>query len=879
MKRPRTASEGAVPKPPSRAPSAGGQAPALHPSRIRRLAPLFGLLAFVLALLAIRRELAAHSYQEIFRIVEGIGGEALAGALALTALSFLLLSVFDTLGVRATGSDLPYRQIALASFLGYAFTQSLGFPLFTGVPIRYRLYTSWGLSPPDIARVVAFYAFSFWLGLALVAGVVFMAEPGVVAGALHLAPFVSKLLGGLFLAGVVAYLLWALRARIPLRIRSFELPLPGFRRALAQVATGAADWTVAGLVLFVLLPQGHGLNLPFFLGAFIIAQTAGLLSTVPGGLGVFEAVILLLLPASVPNSLVLGALVAYRVVYYLVPLMAATLALGIYEVLLRRALVVRATVALGTGATSLVPLLLSGSIFVAGASLLVTGAIPIPPAQMEWLSDLVPLTLIEASHFLGSVVGACLLILAWGVQRRLDGAYHLTVLLLAVGAVLAAAKGSGFLHAGSLLFVLLVLWAARGEFFRKASLTSEPFTLPWAAAVAAVLMATVWLGLFAYEQVGYSGEMWWQFALTSHAPRFLRASVGGVAVVAVFALQRLLRPALPEPELPQGEIPPEVPALALACARTQAHMALLGDKTFLLSESRNAFLMYAQKGRSWIVLGDPVGDEDEYPELIWQFRNRVHRHDGWPVFFQVTPLFLPYYLDAGLTLLKVGEEGRVPLTTFSLSGGHRSSLRQTVRRVEREGGSFQMVPRPEVPALLPELRAVSDAWLSEKATREKGFSLGFFSEEYLRWSPAGVLRAEDRIVAFANVLGSEGKVEVAPDLMRYREGAPKSSMEYLFIQLMLWGAQEGYEWFSLGVAPLSGLETGPVASMWSRVGAAIFRHGEHFYNFQGLRAYKEKFDPIWEPRYLASPGGAALPFILTNLASLISGSLAGALKK
>ena len=249
------------------------------------------------------------------------------------------------------------------------------------------------------------------------------------------------------------------------------------------------------------------------------------------------------------------------------------------------------------------------------------------------------------------------------------------------------------------------------------------------------------------------------------------------------------------------------------------------------------------------------------------------------MFFQVAPPFLPYYLDAGLTLLKVGEEGRVPLASFSLEGSHRSELRQTVRRVEREGGSFQVVPRPEVPSLLPELRAVSDAWLSEKATREKGFSLGYFSEEYLEWSPAAVLRVDGQIVAFANVLGSEGKVEVAPDLMRYREGAPKSSMEYLFIQMMLWGAGEGYEWLSLGVAPLSGLETGPVASLWSRVGAAIFRHGEHFYNFQGLRAYKEKFDPVWEPRYLASPGGPALPFILTNLASLISGSLVGTLKK
>jgi len=823
--------------------------------------------------------LESHSYQEILEIVEGIGNRTLLWALALTFLNYFILSGYDLLAVRATGSSLPYRKIGLASFLGYAFSQSLGFPLFTGAPVRYRLYTSWGLSPGDVARVIALYSFTFWLGLATVGGLAFLVEPGVVGEAFHLGRFLPQLLGGVLLAGVAGYLVWARSARRPLRFRSFELPLPGLERAIAQVVVGAADWTMSALVLFVLLPQGHGLSFPLFLGAFVVAQVAGLISTIPGGLGAFEASLLLLLPASVPNAGVLGALIAYRVVYYLLPLVLALVAFGAYEGFTRREGLARATVAFRSGAASLVPPLLSGAIFVAGASLLVTGAVPAPRGELQWLASFLPLPLIEASHFLGSVVGACLLILAWGLQRRLDGAYHLTVILLGAGALFAATRGGGFLHGGSLLALLLILWLARGEFFRKASLTSEPFTLSWGVAVIAVLIATGWLGFFAFRQVAYANELWWQFALDGHAPRFLRASVGGLAVVAAFAFQRLLRPAIPEPELGIGAIPAEVPPLVLSSPRSLSHMALLGDKTFLLTEARNAFLMYSVKGRSWIVLGDPVGEEQEFPELVWQFRNRVHRHDGWPVFFQVGPSFLPLYLDAGFTLSKVGEEGRVPLLSFSLEGSRRSQLRQTVRRVERDGGVFEVVSRDAVEGVLPELRAVSDAWLAEKATREKGFSLGSFSEPYLRWTPVGVVRVEGRIVAFANILGAEGGVEVAPDLMRYREDAPKGTMEYLFTQMMLWGAKEGFQWLNLGMAPLSGLEAGPMASVWNRVGAALFRHGEHFYNFQGLRAYKEKFDPEWEPRYLASPGGAALPFILTNVAALVSGGIVGALKK
>ncbi len=128
-------------------------------------------------------------------------------------------------------------------------------------------------------------------------------------------------------------------------------------------------------------------------------------------------------------------------------------------------------------------------------------------------------------------------------------------------------------------------------------------------------------------------------------------------------------------------------------------------------------------------------------------------------------------------------------------------------------------------------------------------------------------------------MGSGGGVELAPDLMRFRADSPNGTMEYLFMQMMLWGAREDFQWFSLGMAPLSGLETGPLAPIWNRIGATIFQHGEHFYNFQGLRAYKEKFGPVWEPRYLASPGGAALPFVLTNLTTLISGGIAGTLTK
>jgi phosphatidylglycerol lysyltransferase len=181
---------------------------------------------------------------------------------------------------------------------------------------------------------------------------------------------------------------------------------------------------------------------------------------------------------------------------------------------------------------------------------------------------------------------------------------------------------------------------------------------------------------------------------------------------------------------------------------------------------------------------------------------------------------------------------------------------------------------------MPTLRAISEAWLDEKNTREKGFSLGFFDPDYLARGPLAVVRRDGEIVAFANLLLGGNHEELSIDLMRYLPGrAPGGMMDYLFLELMLWGRGEGYRWFSLGMAPFSGFDVRTLAPLWSRAGAFLFRQGEHFYNFRGVRQYKEKFDPVWEPRYLASPGGLALPRILANVAALVSGGITGVVGK
>jgi phosphatidylglycerol lysyltransferase len=239
---------------------------------------------------------------------------------------------------------------------------------------------------------------------------------------------------------------------------------------------------------------------------------------------------------------------------------------------------------------------------------------------------------------------------------------------------------------------------------------------------------------------------------------------------------------------------------------------------------------------------------------------------------------LPLYIDLGLNLSKLGEEARVPLGTFSLEGAARADLRQAHRRASRDGASFELVARGEVAPVLPELRAVSNDWLADKNTAEKRFSLGFFDERYVTNFDVGVVRREGTVVAFAN-LWRGGLTELSVDLMRYNRTAPKGVVDYMLIECMLWGRAQGFKWFNLGMAPLAGLEEHALAPAWHKLGRMVQRYGEMFYNFEGLRKYKEKYNPLWRPRYLAAPDGLAMAGALLDVTALISGGVRNVLRR
>jgi phosphatidylglycerol lysyltransferase len=834
----------------------------------RKLLPIAAVLLALAALRALSHEFASFHLDDVQRALHQLDETRLVGAIALTCLSYLVLTGYDALGVRYIGRELPYRRVAFAAFEGFAFSQSFGGAGLTGATIRYRLYTGWGLGTAEVAALIVFNSLSYWLGYATLIGLALCVAPAASSGLMHLGPALLRSVGALILAGALALLVVNARRRTPWKLGRWELAPPRPALAFGQLLVSSLDWTLAALVPFVLLPSGS-VPYPVFALTFLLAQVAGLLSHVPGGLGVFETVMLTALGPRVGVAPLLAALGAFRAVYYLLPLLVAALLLVGSE-LLRPERARALALAAGSRLSSLVPPLLAAAVFGAGCVLLMSGATPAITTRIARLTSSLPLPLLELSHFLASVVGALLLLLARGIQRRQQGAFVVAVALMGLGAASSLLKGLDYEEALVIGCVLVVLLPCHKAFYRRASLLDERFSPGWVAAIVAVVAASIGLVAFANRHTEYAARLWWEFTFDGDAPRSLRAEIGAVVVLLLAAMLRLLRP----PRLPGGARSGDMERVRPLIARsksTTASLALLGDKRFLFSADGGSGIMYGVRGRSWISLGDPIGDDEGKRELIWAFHELCDRHGGWTAFYQVGSECAAIYRDLGLGQFKLGEEARVPLAEFSLSGSRRKGLRQSHQHAKREGLSFELLPAGAATEHMPELRVISADWLAAKRMSEKGFSLGFFDEAYLRACPLALVRHDGQLLAFANVLEGADKDELSIDLMRHRTRAPNGVMDYLMLELMLWGRENGYGWFNLGMAPLSGLGSDKLAPLWERAGALVFRYGDSFYNFEGLRRYKAKFDPVWTPRYLVCPGGLALPLILADIATLVAG--------
>ncbi|WP_320047875.1 bifunctional lysylphosphatidylglycerol flippase/synthetase MprF [uncultured Ilyobacter sp.] len=833
------------------------------------------IIFFIAAIILIQKELANYSYTDIKNAVLEIKGDMILLSIFLSILSYILLIFLDSLALRYTGLNFEYYKIIFVSFVSRAFGNNLGISALSSSAIRFRFYSLWGVPYNKIIKLITFCYSTSWIGLIATGGFVFTFWPVTIPYKFNFFLEDNREIGIIFILLTLCYVLFSMGSKYI----NWRFEFPSLPISFIQISLSVFEWSVAGSVLYVLLPSTSKIHFFTFISIFVTGQLIGIVSNLPGGIGAFEFIMISFLSQFISVHEILSGLILYRLIYYLLPLFFAVVLLGAYEVSVKKEFFSRLTNFFDSFIAPFIPIVLATGMFAGGFIMLFSGFTPSELWRIEWLGRFFSVATLEVSHFIGSITGFLLLMLATGIKRRLNSAYFISIFLLIIGIISSLLKGLNYEEALLLLVILLLLIPSKKHFYRKASALTSYLSGNGILLIFLATASALWIGFFSYKHVEYSRELWWQFELKKNAPRFLRSTLGIALATIFYVITKILKPVTDYTMENSGEGIEDARKILMTSEKTYSNLVLMGDKSIIFDKDRDSFIMYGVSGKSMIAMGDPVGNSEGISELIWLFYEIAMKNGKRVVFYEVGTEYLNYYLDIGLNVLKIGEEAVVDLYEFSLEGGSRKGLRYTYNKLQKDGCSFRIIEQMEIDSVIDELEEISDTWLDLKKGSEKKFSLGSFDKDYIKNFRVGVIEKDGKITAFCNLWETSSKNELSVDLMRYRPVSPDSVMEFLFINLMLWGKENNYKWFNLGMAPLSGIEGRELSKFWNRFGNFVFNLGGHFYNFKGLRNYKDKFSPQWRPKYIVFSGDLSLLNVLKDIYVLVSGGLKEIIKK
>ncbi|MGB9920363.1 MAG: phosphatidylglycerol lysyltransferase domain-containing protein [Moorellales bacterium] len=495
-------------------------------------------------------------------------------------------------------------------------------------------------------------------------------------------------------------------------------------------------------------------------------------------------------------------------------------------------------------------------------------------ARRASLAHLVPLAWSGSSRLLTVTTGFLFLVTAPGLARGKRTAWAITLALAIVSGFLHLIKGLDYEEAGLMVAAGVFLFFAQDSFRARSDGPSARTGLAILAAAVLFNLAYAAAGLLLLRHQIHLPPTSravlleaWRLAVFAASPELVargRHARWFLDTVYAANLSSLLAGAwmLLRPVIYRAGATPEERQRAQRIAQTWGRSSLVfftlwPDKLYFFSRDGSVYIAYRQVGDVAVALGDPVGPPTKAPEAVEEFVAFCEENGWQPVFYQVLPDFLEVYRRVGLQVIKIGEEAVVDLASFSLAGKARKELRYSVNKASRSGFFVRFYEPPLDDDLLRRLQDVSWDWLKAKGGAEKTFSLGWFDREILRQlEVATVEDVHGKVHAFANFVPMYNLSQASPDLIRYRQDSPTGVVDLLLVQAMDHYRARGYREFNLGLAPLARARPEDAGYFASTAQALLFRY---LANLRGLYHFKAKYGPRWEPRYLAYPGGTALP--------------------
>jgi phosphatidylglycerol lysyltransferase len=854
------------------APGKNTRSDATKPKRTipwRLIGVAVSLVVLGVALAALQRILRDVQPEDVLFAFSSVGLRDVLLCLLFTACSYLMLTSYDALALGHLRLRMPYSRTALASFTSYAFVNNIGLAPLTAGSIRYRIYSVEGLTAPDIVALTAVCTLTFMLGAVAGLGGALLLEGETLSSVNRLDPTTNQLLGAFILGLLAAYVTWVwTKARI-INLRGYSLALPGPRLTLAQIMVAVTDLVFAAAALYVLMPESLDIGFPAFAGVFVAAIGLGLLSHTPGGVGIFEAAILLAFP-DLPPEEVLGRLILFRCLYYLVPLAAAAAMLALHEALHPDG-VARRLADTAVAASSATPQVLGLAVLICGILVLLTSGLPASrPANqvIHW-----PWQIVEAGWLMSAMAGMALILLARGLFRRLLNAWFFAIMALVAAGTAVLMRGPDLRIAGVLFFAFFLLLAARRGFARRARLRDQAFPIVWIGVTVASLGVTVWLGNLSHANAsGYGLSELLRFGPETAGGRALRAVLLAAIIAAGFAVLAKLtaRAAYVAPA------PQIVRQLIRRSEDPEDWRGFSPDMQHFTISADNAALLYQTRKQRWIVLGDPllgetpetlpgVRDDLRQATFLAAFRERAEGRGAMPVFYDVGAETLKQLERLGFTAIEIGTRHLIdlhngdkvtalaPAVLSQIEFSYADTLAETELRREIEELENHLAARRGIDDVAP------------------GFIYGPRPSEEPPRGSAVLLHRRGKLVGCVRLFaGRTGDALI--DRFLLPKGPLTEALPAILDRVIAILRENGYRTLSLGTLPASEKARtayGPLLrQLTAAAGIGFYRHGMHFDDLDALRDFGRARATVRSPRYAAATNGAILPAALRDVAWL-----------
>jgi uncharacterized membrane protein YbhN (UPF0104 family) len=622
---------------------------------LRHAPALLGAVLLVGAIYVVQKEFRHLKLDDIRHALANIPDQALLVSFGFNLLAYGILTFYDRLGTIYAGKVVSYTRVAFASFCAYALAHNLGVAAVSGAAVRYRLYAHWGLTPLQIGKVIAFCSLTFGLGAMVLGGAILILEPQAVPFFGDILPhWAMYALGGTLLAADVTYVLTA-RLLGKFQLFGHEVELPGWRMSIVQVLLATVDVACTAAIFYALLPAAPGLNYARFIGVYLASYSAGLVASLPGGLGVFDTAMLIGLAPYLDAPAIVGAILVFRLYYYVIPLFLAGGLFAGNEIVLRGRSLLK-----GAARISGVPAIgrwsepdfaiaaATSTVALCGALLLGLGVLE-THTDFSWIDPDFADIATQASEFVPSLIGAALMVLAVALSRRVTLAWGTTIVLLLIAAGFTLAQGEPVWIPAVLVLAAVLVAPFRSAFYRHARLLSSPVQGSTALPLLALVLCILALSGMQRHVRFMANDSWWNVILSPEVPNATRASIALAVLLALVALWRLVRPG----HVHWHRWDAEARLRYAAFGGTPPAMA----DGIVWGEAERSGIPFRRAGRVLLGLGDPVGAESDRVSCIWRLRDLAEQDGMDPAVWHAGPDLLKIYGNLGLAAVPLGIDG------------------------------------------------------------------------------------------------------------------------------------------------------------------------------------------------------------------------------